>query len=186
MFARLRQNLYRYVVGNEILLDQRAHKVIFRLACGGETDFDLFKSDLRQKAEKIQLSLEVHRFDKRLISVAEVDAAPYGRTVDRVLFRPLETGFGGQQVLLTIFFRIHGGHLFSSILFHSSNKHCKTYIFCLFYHINAKKASILLLFPLVYSILSMNLHFQRIRRTVPKTPPRNRPQETLPFQPRRA
>ena len=77
--TRLRQHLNAYMVGNEITLNQRADKVELGLRCGWKTHFDIAKADLHQHVEEAQFALYVHRFDQRLVAVAQVHTAPHGR-----------------------------------------------------------------------------------------------------------
>ena len=85
--ARGREDLYRDVVGNVPTLDERAHKVVLSRGGGGEADLDLLEAYLAEHLKERELILEPHGGDERLISVAQVDAAPYWRRGER-LIRP--------------------------------------------------------------------------------------------------
>ena len=102
VLARLRQNLYRDVVGDHIPLDQLAQKFVFRLARRGESDLNLLESYLAQKGEELQFLFKAHRHDQRLIAVAKIDAAPYRRLVDAVLFDPIHTRIWGHEITFGI------------------------------------------------------------------------------------
>ena len=89
--AALHQHLDRHVVGDQVLLDQLADEVEVGLAGRGEADLDLLEAHLHQGLEHAHLALGVHRVDQRLVAVAQVDAAPQGCLVDR-LVRPGAVG----------------------------------------------------------------------------------------------
>ena len=103
MLARLRENLHRHVVGNQIVLDEGAQEGIFGVARGGEADLDLLEADFDEQFEKLDLLLQRHRLDERLIAVAQVDAAPHGCALDAVLFRPVHAADGRHKILLRVF-----------------------------------------------------------------------------------
>ena len=48
MLPALGQDLYRHIVGNEVLFDQGPQEGIFRLGGGGEAHLDLLKAKLYQ------------------------------------------------------------------------------------------------------------------------------------------
>ena len=85
--ARLRQHLHGDVVGNQLFVDQLAHEIEIGLGCRGETDLDLLEAALQQQHEHAELAFRIHRFNQCLVAVAQVDAAPDGRTSDD-LVRP--------------------------------------------------------------------------------------------------
>lgn len=62
LLARLDQHLHGNVIGNLILLDQPAHKIVVGLAGGGETDLDLLESKLDQQRPKAPFLGHIHRF----------------------------------------------------------------------------------------------------------------------------
>jgi hypothetical protein len=72
----LGEHLDDHVIGNEALLDELAHEVEVRLGGGGEAHLDLLEAALDQEVEHAPLPGGVHRVDERLVSVAQVHAAP--------------------------------------------------------------------------------------------------------------
>ncbi len=93
MFPCLGQYLNRHVVGNQIFFDERSDKLVLRIACGGKPDFDFFKTDFNKQFEKIEFCGFIHGFDKRLVSVAQINAAPNRRALHHVFLRPVHTAF---------------------------------------------------------------------------------------------
>ena len=89
VFAALGQHLNGNIVGDKILLDKRAAELVFSLGSGGEAYLYLLESDLDQLLEELQLFIKAHRNDKRLVAVAQIDAAPLGGFLDVVLFSPV-------------------------------------------------------------------------------------------------
>ena len=87
MLARLHQHLNGHVVRNIMPVDQRAQNFIFRFGSGGKADFDFLEADIDQQFEEIELFLKVHRRDKRLVAVAQIDGAP-GRRFFNAVVRP--------------------------------------------------------------------------------------------------
>ena len=81
--ARLREHLDGDVFRDVPVVDQRADEVVVGLRRRREADLDLLVPHLDQQAEQPQLALGVHRLDQRLVAVAQVDAAPHRRGVDR-------------------------------------------------------------------------------------------------------
>ena len=114
VFSRLGQNLDRYVVRDQVLLDQRPQKFVFGLACGGEADFDLLKADLDEELEELQLLFEVHRDNQRLVSVAQIDRAPDRRFFDVILLHPACRGVGYGVILTGVLLVIHNFFSFLS------------------------------------------------------------------------
>ncbi len=54
----------------------------------GKTDLDFLEPALHQRLEKLEFLRDVHRHGERLVAIAEIDAAPDGRAVQRAA-RPL-------------------------------------------------------------------------------------------------
>ncbi len=80
--AGLGQYLDGDVVRDLVFLDQAAHEVEVGLGGGGEAHLDLLEANLDQQIEETLLALLVHRIDQRLVTVAQIDAAPLGRGLD--------------------------------------------------------------------------------------------------------
>ena len=89
----LDQHLDGHVVGNVTSLDQLPADLIFRFGGGGEADFDLLDADVHQGVEHLQLFLQVHGIDQRLVPVPQIHTAPDGGGFD-LLIRPGAVGQG--------------------------------------------------------------------------------------------
>ena len=89
MFSRLCQHLHSYIVRNHITFDQRTHKIKFCLGSSRKPHFDLLKSDLYEHLEKLQLLLQTHRLDQRLISIPKIHGAPDRRSIHIIFFHPV-------------------------------------------------------------------------------------------------
>ena len=70
VLSGLRQHLYRHIIRDHVLLDQRPHKLILCLRSRRKSHFDLLKSDIYQHLEKLQLFFQAHGLDQRLIAVS--------------------------------------------------------------------------------------------------------------------
>ncbi len=81
VLARLGQHLDGHVSGNVLLFNQRAHEIEFGLRGRGKAHFDFFEAHAYQGLEEVQLAPHAHGLSQRLISVAQVHAAPDGRVV---------------------------------------------------------------------------------------------------------
>ncbi len=103
MRTRLRQHLNGHVVGDPAALDERAQKFVFRFTCRGKPDFDFLKADCNEQIEEIELGLQIHRLDERLIAVAQIHTAPHGRAFHGVFFQPTKIFFRGHEELFAIF-----------------------------------------------------------------------------------
>ena len=99
VFARLCEHLNGDVVGNELVVDELAQKVVLRLRGGGEADFDLLEADFNEQFKELNLRLERHGLDKALVAVAKIYRAPDGRTFDGVLFGPVHAALLGKKIL---------------------------------------------------------------------------------------
>jgi hypothetical protein len=83
IFACLREHLDRDVVRDAALLHQLANEIKIGLRCGREADLDLLEPHAHEQLEHAVLAIGPHRFDQGLIAVAQVDAAPLRRALDR-------------------------------------------------------------------------------------------------------
>ena len=72
----LRQHLDAHVVRDQVLLDQPAHEVELGLRGRREAHLDLLEADVHQQLEHLQLALDAHRLDQRLVTVAQIGAQP--------------------------------------------------------------------------------------------------------------
>jgi hypothetical protein len=87
----LGQHLDRHIVGYQALLDDFAHEIEVCLRGGGKSHFDFLEADFDQHVEHAAFAGGIHRFDQRLIAIAEIDAAPDGGYLDD-LARPCSIG----------------------------------------------------------------------------------------------
>ena len=107
VLAGLREHLYCHIVGDEVLLHQRAQEFILRFGGRGEPDFDLLEANRDELLVERQLFLQAHRHDERLIAVAQVDAAPDGRMLGRIFFRPVQIDLRRQEITFAVLPIIH-------------------------------------------------------------------------------
>ena len=75
-------------IGNQVLVDQAAREVELRLRRRRKADFDFLEAELDEQREHLELLRDGHRLHERLVAVAQIDAAPVGRALDRAA-RPL-------------------------------------------------------------------------------------------------
>ena len=106
MLSCLGQHLHRHVIRNHILLDQCPHKLILRFRRCRKSHLNLFKADIHQHLEKLKLLFQTHRFDKRLVPVTQVDAAPDRRFVNILLLYPVICDLGRHKICSFIFVTI--------------------------------------------------------------------------------
>ena len=74
--ARLCQHLDGHVVRDQVLLDQPAHEVELGLRGRRKAHLDLLETDVHQQLEHLQLALDAHGLDQRLVAVAQIGAQP--------------------------------------------------------------------------------------------------------------
>ena len=79
------------VLGDGVVVHQRAHEVVVGLGGGGETDLDLFEAHAHQQVEDGPLGLGPHGLDEALVAVAQVRGEPAGSMRD-ALGRPGAVG----------------------------------------------------------------------------------------------
>ena len=82
LLPALRENLEIHVVRHAVLLDQFPDKIIFNLAGCREADLNLLESQLDQQIIELDLLIDLHRINQRLIAVAQVHAAPHRRPLN--------------------------------------------------------------------------------------------------------
>ena len=107
MLARLRQHLHRHIIRNEIILHEAAQKLVLRLRGRRKADLDLLESHAHEKVEEGQLLIETHRDDEGLVAVTQIDRAPDGCFLGRILTQPVQTDLRRHIVPLGIFLVIH-------------------------------------------------------------------------------
>ena len=100
MLSCLSQHLDRYILRDQILLDQRTEKLILCLRSSRKSNLDLFKTNLYKKLEKFHFLLQAHRDHKCLISVTKVYRAPDRGLIHIFFLRPFHT-FHRRHVILT-------------------------------------------------------------------------------------
>ena len=83
MLAALHQYLHGNVIGNIAALNQCAQNFIFRFGRGRKADFNFFYADVHKRFEHLELFFKIHRVDKRLIAVTQIDGTPHGRFFNR-------------------------------------------------------------------------------------------------------
>ena len=105
-FPRGGDDLDGHIVGDEVVLDEGAHKLVLGVRCGGEAHLNLPKAQPAQKLEKAALFLQVHRHHQRLVAVAQIDAAPAGRLRDVFPLAPMVLLRGRRKVVACIFLNV--------------------------------------------------------------------------------
>ncbi len=85
--AQLGHHHRRDVVRDATLVDQLADDVEVGARGSGKAHFDFLEPQAHQLAEQAQLALAVHRFEQRLVTVAQVGGQPDRRLV-QALLRP--------------------------------------------------------------------------------------------------
>ena len=83
----LGQHLNGHVIGNALLFHQITHEVEVRLRGGRETHLNLLEAHFQQQIEHRLLLGDRHRLDQRLITIAQIHAAP-ARRLGNDLIRP--------------------------------------------------------------------------------------------------
>lgn len=86
--SRLRQHLNRDVVRDQLLGDQRAHKIEIRLRRRRESHLNLFETALQQQVIEFALARVIHWLRQRLVAVAQIAGAP-ARRLPQGTRRPL-------------------------------------------------------------------------------------------------
>lgn len=76
MFACLGQHLDTDVGGDVATFDEAAHEVEFGLRRRREGDLDFLEADGAERPEHAHLLLAIHRFEKCLVTVAQIGAHP--------------------------------------------------------------------------------------------------------------
>ena len=102
MLTRLRQDLHRHIVGNQIVLYEAAQERELRIGRCGKAHLDLLEADLHEHLVKFQLLLQTHRNDQRLIAVAQIDTAPRRRLRRMLLLEPAQIYLRRQKILLLV------------------------------------------------------------------------------------
>ena len=78
ILAALAEDLNRDIRRDQALLDETAAEIEFDLRGGGKSNFDFLEADADEHLEILEFFLHAHGLSKRLVTVAEVHAAPYG------------------------------------------------------------------------------------------------------------
>ena len=107
VLAALGEHLHGNVLGNHVVVNQRAEELIFRLARRREADLDLLKADLQKHFVVFKFFFKAHRDDKALVAVAHIHAAPDRRLFNVVFFHPLVIFFRYREVPDLIFACVH-------------------------------------------------------------------------------
>ena len=109
MRTGLHQHLNGHIVGNMAALDELTADFILGVGGGGEANFNFLHADVHQGVEHLQLLLQIHGVDQRLVAVAQVNGAPYRGLLD-LLVGPGAVRKGDGligNVFLTARFEIH-------------------------------------------------------------------------------
>ena len=111
MFSGLGQYLNGHILRNHVPLDEFTQETVFRFRGRRKSHFDLLEAHLHQHPEKLQLLLQAHRLNQRLVPVPQINAAPDGRLLDDILFHPVVSDLWRHKIRSSILFtdfRIHG------------------------------------------------------------------------------
>ncbi len=112
VLAALGEHLHRNILGNHIVINQRAKKFILSFACRRKSDLDLLESDIKQYLVIFKLFSKTHRNDKALVTVSHIHRAPYRRFFNVIFFHPFVVFLIYREVPHSIFTWIH--HIFYS------------------------------------------------------------------------
>ena len=90
-FARLSDDLRNHPIGEQSALDHPANEVEIGLRGRRKAELDLLEAHGQEQPQKRAFSLMPHGVGQGLVTVAQVDAAPSGRSVERAI-GPLSVG----------------------------------------------------------------------------------------------
>jgi len=110
VLSGLCQYLDRYIVRNQVLLDQCTDKGVFCFRCCREPNFNLLKTDLNKQFEKFYFLLKTHRDYQCLVSVTQVYAAPDWGFVYVFFFCPFHTFYRWHKILSFVFCYVFHDH----------------------------------------------------------------------------
>ena len=113
MLTRLCQHLDRHIFRDHILLNQCTHQLIFCLGCCRETDLNFLESDINKHLEKLQLFVQTHRLNQRLIAITQIHTAPDRCFIYIFFFCPVHADFRGHKIISLVLLIIK--HRLSSI-----------------------------------------------------------------------
>ena len=98
MFSGLGQYLNGHILRNHLPLNELTQETVLRLRGSRKSNFNLLEAHLHQHPEKLQLLLQAHRLNQRLIPVTQINAAPDRRLLDDVLFHPVISDLGRHKI----------------------------------------------------------------------------------------
>ena len=75
----LREDLNRHIVWHQSVINEAAQKIKLYLRRRRKTDFNLLETNLYQRLKHFDLARNVHGLNQGLVSVAQVNTAPYRR-----------------------------------------------------------------------------------------------------------
>ena len=107
MLAALSQHLHGHIIGDHIVIDQRAEKLKLGFACRRESNLDFLKSNRQKNLVIFKLFFKAHGNHKALVAVAHIHRAPYGRFFYVVFFYPFVIFFTDREISHSIFCCIH-------------------------------------------------------------------------------
>ena len=103
MLSGLGKNLNGHIIGDHILLDKSADKLILSIGGSGESNLYLLEAYIYQQFKEFQLLLQAHGIDESLISVAQVNTAPDRRLLYGILLYPIIGYHGRHMICLLVF-----------------------------------------------------------------------------------
>ena len=106
MLSCLSKNLYRHVIWNKLFINETADKIKFSMRCRGKAYLYFLKTKLYKILKKFNLFIYCHRRIKSLITVPEVNAAPYGSMRDFSV-RPITVFKMYRMIHFCVFLVIH-------------------------------------------------------------------------------
>ena len=91
MLSCLNKHLYCHIIGNVVALNQLTAYFVISFRGGRKTDFNFFKAHFAKSMEELEFFFKVHRVDKCLVAVPQVNTAPC-RCLGDYIVRPLTVG----------------------------------------------------------------------------------------------
>ena len=107
VLARLRQDLDRHIVRDQVFLDEAAQELVLRLRCSREADLDFLEADFEEHLVEFHFLIQAHRDDERLVAIAKVDAAPDWRMVWGIFLGPLQVNLRRHEITFAVLLIIH-------------------------------------------------------------------------------
>ena len=115
LLARLNQHLNGHIFRNPVIVYEFANKVVVMAGSGGKTHFNFLETHLDQLIPEQGFLLGRHGLDQSLVAIAQVDAAPQGRPVDKLVW-PAAISFSNRLESLVLAV-IEIAHDFTGVIF---------------------------------------------------------------------